>query len=415
MIPLAVFLLACVAVYLGTILAAFSALMRFSLRMLAESTSDPRDVLTQFLEDPPALFFPARLLLGLVTVVVAALLARVEVVGQPGHGIWVFLGSLIVFVFVCFLLLPQLIVRRNPQRVLAALLPSFAVIARGFAPLTHLFTGPNGTADRRVGEADDVQSTDVAAPPPADEAVEDDETGEEEARELFRSLVGFQDRLVREVMTPRPDIVGIRADATLGELRARLRESEYSRLLVYRDSLDDVVGFAHMKDVFLKGAGRGDGESFADLVRSAHVVPETKRAPELLKEFQQNQTQAALVVDEYGGTAGLVTVEDLVEELVGEIRDEYDVEAEPIVEGPDDTWVFSAKVDIDELTRRLGVTIEREGFETIGGYIMSRVGRVPAAGEHVVEDGLDIEVLEAERRRILKVRVQRLAAEGEAR
>ncbi len=413
MIPLAVFLLACVAVYLGTILAAFSALMRFSLRMLAESTSDPRDQLTTFLEDPPTLFFPARLLLGIVTVVAAVLLAQVEVVGQPGHGIWLFLASMIVFVFVCFLLLPQLIVRRNPQQVLAVLLPSFAVVARGFAPLTHLFAGPSSPAERRVPDADDVQSADATAAAPAEDVMEVEGTGEDDARELFRSLVAFQERLVREVMTPRPDIVGIRADATLGDLRVQLREWEYSRLLVYRESLDDVVGFAHMKDVFVKGEARDDRESFADLVRPAHVVPETKRAPELLKEFQQNQTQVALVVDEYGGTAGLVTVEDLVEELVGEIRDEYDVEAEPIVEGPDDTWIFSAKVDIDELTRRLAITIEREGFETIGGYIMSRVGRVPGVGEHVVEDGLDIEVLEAERRRILKVRVKRLPVEGE--
>jgi len=192
-----------------------------------------------------------------------------------------------------------------------------------------------------------------------------------------------------------------------------MRESEYSRILVYRESLDDVVGFVHMKDVFLKGAGHDDADPFTGLVRPAHVVPETKRAPELLKELQRTRTQTALVVDEYGGTAGLVTVEDLVEELVGEIRDEYDVEAEPIVAEPDDTWVFSAKVDIDELTERLGVDIEREGFETIGGYLMSRLGRVPAVGEHVLEDGLDIEVLEAERRRVLKVRVRRLPAEGE--
>ncbi len=415
MIPLAVFLLACVAVYLGTILAAFSALMRFSLRMLAESASGPRDLLTPFLEDPPALFFPARLLLGIVTVVVSVLLAQVEAVGRSPQGIWVFLASMLVFVFVCFLLLPQLLVRRNPQQVLTVLLPSFAVVARGFAPLTHLFTGPNGVTERRATiEADDTPSADEAAATPAEEMDEAEDSEEDEARELFRSLVGFQDRLVREVMTPRPDIVGIRDDATLGELRATLRESEYSRVLVYRESLDDVVGFAHMKDVFLKGQDCRDDESFAELVRPAHVVPETKRAPELLKEFQQNQTQVALVVDEYGGTAGLVTVEDLVEELVGEIRDEYDVEAEPIVEGPDATWTFSAKVDIDELTRRLDVSIARDGFETIGGYIMSRVGRVPAVGEHVVEDGLDIEVLEAERRRILTVRVKRLPLDGEA-
>lgn len=409
MIPLAVFLLACAAIYLGTILAAFSALMRFSLRMLAESHSGPRDLLTGFLEDPPALFFPARVLLGIVTVLVAVLLAQVLGVGRTPQGIWIFLVSLIAFVFLCFLLVPQVLVRTQPQTVLEVLLPSFVVVARAFAPLTRMVAGSNG-ADRRDG--DEPQTEDVSTATPAD-STEPDEEPEDDARELFRSLVEFQDRLVREVMTPRPDIVGIRIGATLGALRARLRESEYSRLLVYRDSLDDVAGFVHMKDVFLKGDGRADDDSFEALVRPAHVVPETKRVPALLKEFQRNQTQAALVVDEYGGTAGMVTVEDLLEELVGEIRDEYDVEADPIVEEPDDTWVFSAKVDIDELTERLGVEIEREGFETIGGYLMSRIGRVPAIGEHVSEDGLDIEVLEAERRRILKVRVKRLLVVGE--
>ena len=411
MIPLVVFLLACLAIYLGTILAAFSALMRFSLRMLAQSSAGSRDLLSTFLEDPPALFFPARVLLGMVTVVAAVLLAHMVGVGRSEHGAWIFLAVMLGFVLVCFLLLPQLIVRNNPQQVLAVLLPSFAVLARAFAPLTRVAAGTNGVPDRRI-DTDDEQAVEVVA---ASQAEEDAEAGEHEevARELFRSVVGFQDRLVREVMTPRPDIVGIRADATLGELRARLRDSEYSRLLVYRDSLDDVVGFAHMKDVFLKGEGHADGESFEALVRPAHVVPETKRAPELLKEFQRMQTQVALVVDEYGGTAGLVTVEDLVEELVGEIRDEYDVEAEPIVEEPGGAWVFSAKVDVDELTERLGVEIERDGFETVGGYLMSRLGRVPAIGEHVIEDGLDIEVLEAERRRVLKVRVRTLLEERE--
>jgi CBS domain containing-hemolysin-like protein len=247
-------------------------------------------------------------------------------------------------------------------------------------------------------------------PTAADAQAAEDDENEDGARELFRSLVGFQDRLVREVMTPRPDIVAIRATATLGQLRALLKDSEYSRLLVYGDSLDNVVGFVHMKDAFLKGDGHPDDEPITALIRPAHVVPETKRVPDLLREFQQRQTQTALVVDEYGGTAGLVTVEDLLEELVGEIRDEYDVEAEPIVEEGDQTFVFSAKVDIDALTERLGVDIEREGFETIGGYLMSRLGRVPAVGEQLTFDGLAIEVLEAERRRVLKVRVRR--AEG---
>jgi putative hemolysin len=412
MIPLVVFLLACAAVYLGTILAAFSALMRFSLRMLAESTGGSRDILGRFLENPDALFFPARLLLGLVTALTAVLLAEYEGVGRTAHGIWLFLASMLSFVVVCFHVVPQLIVRRDPQRVLEALLPSFAVVSSILGPVTRAVGAVPGERrpddEHAEGGAENGAAEDDPGGPP-------EEPHNDGARELFRSLVGFQDRLVREVMTPRPDIVAIPQTATLGELRALLKDSEYSRLLVYGENLDNVVGFVHMKDVFLNADGRPDSDPITPLIRPAHVVPETKRVPDMLREFQQRQSQAALVVDEYGGTAGLVTVEDLVEELVGEIRDEYDVEADPIVEEGDDTYVFSAKVDIGALTERLGVEIERDGFETIGGYIMTRLGRVPAVGERLSFDGLAIDVLEAERRRVLKVRVRRAPRqEGEA-
>ena len=144
------------------------------------------------------------------------------------------------------------------------------------------------------------------------------------------------------------------------------------------------------------------------LLRPATFVPETKRVPELLKEFQRKQVQMAIVVDEYGGTAGLVTIEDLLEEIVGEIRDEYDVESRADRRRrATASCVFSAKVSIDEFRERLGVEIEGEGFETVGGYVLTRVGRVPAVGETFEIDGLLVEVLEAERRRIHKVRVRR--------
>ena len=143
------------------------------------------------------------------------------------------------------------------------------------------------------------------------------------------------------------------------------------------------------------------------LIRPAVVVPETKRVPELLKQFQRQQTQCAIVVDEYGGTAGLVTIEDLLEEIVGEIRDEYDVESEPIVDEGSGRFVFSGKLDIDEVVQRLNVQIDREGFETVGGYLMSHLGRVPATGERFEVDGIAVEVLDAERRRVNKVRMYR--------
>jgi CBS domain containing-hemolysin-like protein len=219
--------------------------------------------------------------------------------------------------------------------------------------------------------------------------------------------VDFGGTLVREVMTPRPDIVAIPADATIGELRALFREQEYSRLPVFTENLDNIVGVVFVKDV-IQLDSKGDDSSIAPLVRAATFVPETKRVAELLKEFQRGQVQIAIVVDEYGGTAGLVTIEDLLEELVGEIRDEYDVESEPVVEDSDGAIVFSAKVSIDEMIERLGLSLEPEGYETVGGYILTELGRVPAVGERFQIDGLAIEVLEAERRRIHKVRMRRV-------
>src|SRR5205807_7523286 len=137
------------------------------------------------------------------------------------------------------------------------------------------------------------------------------------------------------------------------------------------------------------------------------IRSESKRLSELLNQFQRQQTQIAIVVDEYGGTAGLVTIEDMLEEIVGEIRDEYDEESEPIVDEGGGRYVFHGKVDIDEVNQRLGVHIERQGFETVGGYLLSHLGRVPAVGERVDIDDLTVEVLDVERRRIHKVRMMR--------
>jgi CBS domain containing-hemolysin-like protein len=233
---------------------------------------------------------------------------------------------------------------------------------------------------------------------------------EGDGRKLLQSIVDFGDTLVREVMTPRPDMVAIHADATLGELRALFREQEYSRIPVFRENLDNILGVVFVKDLIQLNAVSEEAALQADLptlVRPATFVPETKRVADLLKEFQRKQTQIAIIVDEYGGTAGLATIEDLLEEIVGEIRDEYDVEVEPVVEEADGVFVFSGKVNIDEVRDRLGVDIEPEGFETVGGYVLTRVGRVPAAGERFELDGLEVEVLEAERRRIHRVRFRR--------
>ncbi|MBI1873741.1 MAG: HlyC/CorC family transporter [Acidobacteria bacterium] len=411
MTPLALFLLGCATVYLGTIEAAFSALMRLSLRLLAERSGRIQGM-DRYLNDPLELFIPVRLLIA-----VASACAMVLMAGLIGAGTLHALAGLILatvaFIVVCEHLLPTFVIRRNPEAVFEALLPSFNVIAGAIRPLIlpllKLLTGVR--RDRAVlAAADDTEPPAGGAPPAADAPAPPDIDREE--RRLLRSIVEFGDTLVREVMTPRPDIVAIQADATIDQLRALVAEQEYSRFPAYRDGLDNIVGFVFVKDVILlpPAASSGPGGSIAPLIRPAHVVPETKRVAELLKEFQRQQIQIAIVVDEYGGTAGLVTLEDVLEEIVGEIRDEYDVETEPITEQPDGSLSVSGKVDVDKVAERLDVTIEGEGFETVGGFLLAKLGRVPAVGERFDLDGLSVEILEAERRRITRVRIARQPA-----
>jgi CBS domain containing-hemolysin-like protein len=406
MIPLSVFLLACAAVYLGAIEAAFSALMRLSLRLEAERSNRPGPLGT-YLDDPLLLFIPVRLLLGLVTGTATALLAR-SIGIEDAHTLPSLVFALAAFVLVFELFVPLVIVGRDPERVLEVLLPTFAPLARALGPMTRGIArsvptmrrgGPPPTPDEAAEDANEAAKAYI-------DTAEQEGLIEGEERRLLQSIVDFGDALVREVMTPRPDVVAIRDTSTVGDVRALFREQEYSRFPVYKDSLDNIAGFVFVKDLVILSTA-DDARPVTTLLRPAVFVPETKRVPELLKQFQRHQTQCAIVVDEYGGTAGLVTIEDLLEEIVGEIRDEYDVESEPIVDEGGGRWVFSGKVNIDEVIQRLNVQIEQEGFETVGGYLLSHLGRVPAVGETFDMDGLTVEVLEAERRRINKVRMSK--------
>src|SRR3989475_1422894 len=309
MIPLGIFLLACAAVYLGAIDAAFSGLMRLSLRLVAER-SNRSGSLGDFLDDPLLLFLPVRLLIGLVTGGATALIALAVGV-DAAHRVTIVIIAVVGFVIVCEVLLPLLIVGRDPERILDILLPSFTPMTRMLGPMTRWIA-------RSVASTKRPLATPAAAEEAAEEANETakayiDTAAEEgliegEERKLLQSIVDFGDTLVREVMTPRPDIVAIKAEATVGDLRALFREQEYSRFPVYRESLDNIAGFVFVKDLVALSAS-DDSRPITGLLRPVVVVPETKRVPELLKQFQRQQTQIAIVVDEYGGTAAAARLE----------------------------------------------------------------------------------------------------------
>ncbi len=401
MTPLALFLLACATVFLGSIQAAFSALMRLSLRLMAER-GGRSDRLGYYLDDPLQLFIPVRILIGLCTVLAGVLIAGLSTVSDA-QSVAVFFIALVAFVVVCEHLLPMVVARSDPEQVLDVLLAAFHPVARLMRPMTRMLID---IADRgeREETVNGAPATD-AAPANGEPAAEEGTISQEEGRELLQSIVDFTETVVREVMTPRPDVVAIRVDSTLDQLRALFREEQYSRIPVYRDNLDNIIGILFVKD--LVALPPGAEPPLTTLMRAAYMVPESKRVSELLKELQRRQVQMAVVVDEYGGTAGLVTVEDLLEEIVGEIRDEYDVESETVTDEGNGVFVFSGKVSVDEVRDRLGVEIEREGFETVGGYLLSHLGRMPYVGETFEVDDLAVEVVEVERRRITKVRVRR--------
>ena len=373
--------------------------MRLSLRLMAERGRRD-DRLGHYLDDPLKLFVPVRILIGVCTVLAGALIARLSDI-HDYLSVTTFIVSLVAFVVVCEHVLPVLIVRRDPEGVLDIVLPVFHPVAQLLRPLT-------ATVLEVIGVRREVPNgtTDAALQTPAKENEQEKGTiSQEEGRELLQSIVDFTETLVREVMTPRPDIVAIRADATIQDLRTLFREEQYSRMPVYRDNLDNILGIVFVKD--LVALPPGTEPPLTTMMRSAHFVPESKRVSELLKEMQRRQAQMAIVVDEYGGTGGLVTVEDLLEEIVGEIRDEYDIESETVTDEGDGVFVFSGKVSVDEVRDRLGVEIEREGFETVGGYLLSSLGRMPYVGEVVDMGELSFEVLEVERRRVTKVRARR--------
>ena len=252
-----------------------------------------------------------------------------------------------------------------------------------------------------LAEADDTKPPPLREVPPA--PVHDQDEGR-----LVEAVARFAETLVRDVMTPRPDIVAVAASATVNELRRILRETKYSRVPVYGDNLDDIVGVASVRDLVEYD---GDGTDLVGpIARPAFVVPETKKIADLLKEFQGQRLTFAMVIDEYGGTAGLVTVEDIVEEIVGEIKDEYDLEAEPIVVEPDGAVLVAGRVNVDRLEQALETPlVDGDNVDTVGGLVAAAFGRVPRTGERMDHKGFSIEVVSAEHKRVNRVRFRRVA------
>ncbi|OGL45496.1 MAG: hypothetical protein A2161_19450 [Candidatus Schekmanbacteria bacterium RBG_13_48_7] len=233
----------------------------------------------------------------------------------------------------------------------------------------------------------------------------------ETEKELLKGIIDFHDTVVREVMTPRTDIAFISSEDSISTVRQLIVEVGHSRIPVFHEKIDNIIGIVFAKDILKYEPKDYNDLDLKTLMREPIFVPETKKVRELLTEFQENNIHMAIVVDEYGGVAGLVTIEDLIEEIVGEIRDEYDQEVEPIQELTDGTLLVDAKTYIDFLDDHFKIEIPKDDFDTIGGFIINQVGRVPKTGEKIQYGNLEFEIAGADARRIKKIKIRKISIE----
>lgn len=230
---------------------------------------------------------------------------------------------------------------------------------------------------------------------------------DEQELEMIYAILQMEETAVRDVMVPRPDLVTIELSQSVSKAVSLMREAGHSRILAYEVSIDHVVGILHARDLLRLADPTESAVTIQDMLRPALFVPEGKRLDDLLREFQRQRAHMAVVVDEYGGTAGLVTLEDILEEIVGEIVDEFDEEEQEIQIVSDDEVIVDAKVNLSFLKEHFDVDVEGDGFDTIGGLVYNQLGKIPSQGDQAVTEGLHIEVLATEGRRITKVRVLR--------
>jgi CBS domain containing-hemolysin-like protein len=300
--------------------------------------------------------------------------------------------------------------RYQREGLIALSLPLLVALLMVFRPLVwslHLFD----PVVRRISGVDVADDDDSDLSDEVLSVVEDHEDGgevREAQKEMIEAVFDLSDTDAEQVMTPRTDVKGIEAGATLDQVKHAILQYGHSRIPVYDKTIDNIVGILYAKDL-IKYVGEGEDFDLRSVLRDAMLVPESKNVAELLAEFKANKVHIALVLDEYGGTAGLVTIEDILEELVGEIQDEYEhAEHTPQIEHVGDQVLrVDARVEIDDLNDELDTELpEDEDYDTVGGFVFATLGHVPKTGEAFDYGGMRFTVTDAERTRVVRVEVQ---------
>ncbi len=416
-------------IFLATVDLAFSHLSDVGLRRLASESEDSQNAKTAtFLREIQE--YRPRFRLALSSALQILLISFAVVTTLIGTRLDLSRTGLVMFALVIGLvatvvfrqIMPRLMVRNNPEKKFLLLLP----IVRPFYKFVYAITVP--FLDRRRSKEQQRLESTIAPDMAEDKADDNDEDFqalmevgeaegiiEEKERELIESMVEFSETRAGEIMTPRTEICAVDIETTVRQARDLMTEEKYSRLPVYRESIDNVEGVIYVRDLLQAWADSKEDESIGGLLRDAYFVPETKTASELLKSMQVNHVQIAIVIDEYGGVAGIVTVEDIVEEIVGEIEDEDTEEEEiiEIIEGDDGYWDVLGSTEIDKIERLFDIELEDDDYNTVAGMITSEAGYVPQTGEILTLRGLEARILRADEKKLRLVRLRRFEADGE--
>jgi putative hemolysin len=408
---------------LATVAMAFDQLSDVGLRrLIGENDDNPERrnlaFLRQALENRPRFSFALSAMIQILLVVVAVLITSISLNLFPDPRlVLVGLAAGLILAGIFRQLIPLFISTRNPEGTLLFLMPAirpfFPIMAFIADPFQKLFDRSRSkgqiTEDNETEEDDDDSGVQALIDVGAAEGILEEEEGA-----LIHSIIEFGDTRVSEVMTPRPDIVAIPDTVSVREAREVMLESKYSRLPVFRDQMDNVEGIIYVRDLLQCWSEGSEDKNIRPLIRQVYFVPETKPVDELLKEMQKAHVQLAMVIDEYGGVSGVVTVEDILEEIVGEIEDE-DIggdELEDIVDAGDGRYEVLGSTEIGKIERLFDMEIEADDFTTIAGLVINESGKVPPVGERFTFRGLEVEVLEADERRISRLRVSKAEEES---
>lgn len=398
---------ACVALLVLT-LAAFveaslAAVNRVTLREMIEERTSPHRV-QSFIEHPQLIRSTMTLVQLLAALVAGAMLTRVFTREFPGYGLLLALVVGTIALVVAGRVLPGALTASEQREESRRLNRLSMVLAGAVWPLTAvadliirlLRRGPQAEAGNGedIGEAHDGGNGDLDI--------------EEDEQEMISGVLGLEEATVREIMVPRLDIVAAPQDMSIAEVVDLARSAGHSRIPVYRDSIDSIVGVIYAKDLLRFVNEEATGVKLLDLLRPAYFVPESKHVDELLRDMRQAKVHIAIVVDEYGGTAGLVTIEDILEEIVGEIRDEFDEEEPAISRLPDGSYSIDGRIPIGVVNEALGTGFESEDFDTIGGLVLGQLGRAPEVGDEVVLDGYALRVEDVDGPRVSQLLARHL-------